>query len=304
MDTPAVNLNDIPLFVEVARRKSYTLAARALELPVSTLSRRIGDLERAIGLPLINRSTRRLGLTEAGLAYYERCRKLVGAANVAHEDLGDSAPPPTGVLRVAITHSLAVLLLPHTLEAFMRAYPGIHCEFDLALRRPDPASGCFDVMLRLVSSGDPVGMSVRELASVPTLLYASADYLNQHGVPRQPHDLQPLDCIRTTSSDSDSFWDLYGPDNRHVRVPVHGRLSVNNVSVAAVLASKRQGVVRLPQFPGMADHTRRLGLVQVLPAWRLAPLPVFAVFPSSVLPARTRAFMTYIEGMLTDRPAD
>ena len=81
-----------------------------------------------------------------------------------------------------------------------------------------------------------------------------------------------------------------------------GRLSVNSVSAAATLASRHLGVVRLPQFPGMTAQTERLGLQQVLPAWRLSPLPVFAVFPSPVLPARTRAFMTYIEGTLAGHP--
>ena len=301
MNTSAVNLNDIPLFVEVARRKSFSLAGLALKIPVSTLSRRVSDLERAIGVPLLNRNTRRIGLTEAGIAYFKRCEKLVDAATVAHEALSPASPAPAGVLRVAISHSLAVLLLPHTIGDFLHAHPGIVCEFDLTMRRPDAASGFFDVMLRLASSGDPSGMFVRELASVPTYLYASRTYLARHGEPDTPDALSAHQCVRTSASDSDSYWDLYGPQGSRERVAVHGRVSVNNVSAASSLSGLHLGITRLPLFPGAQQTAERMGLKRVLPDWQLAPLPLYAVFPSSTLPARTRAFMTYVEAELAKK---
>jgi len=294
----SINLNDIPLFVEVARRKSFSLAARALGLPTSTLSRRIGELERSIGLPLINRNTRRVGLTEAGLAYFERCQGLVDASRIAHESLSDTAESPQGILRVATSHSLATVLLPSTIGDFLRDHPEIRCKFDLSMRMPDASRGVFDVMLRLVSSGDPAGMFVRELASVPTYLYASADYLDRAGWPAVPADLASHACIRTTASDSDSYWDLYDNFGQRERVRVSGRVSANNVTAGNMLAGLGLGIARLPQFPGSETAATKFGLRRILAGWQIAPLPLYAVFPSSILPERTRLFMSYVEAAL------
>lgn len=298
MRSASINLNDIPLFVEVARRKSFSLAAQALGLPTSTLSRRIGELERSIGLPLVNRNTRRVGLTEAGHAYFERCQALVDASRIAHEALSDSSHNPQGTLRVATSHSLATLLLPSTIGDFLRDHPAIRCEFDLSMRMPDASRGVFDVMLRLVSSGDPAGMFVRELASVPTYLYASTDYLDRVGWPSTPADLERHACIRTTAGESDSYWDLYDSLGQRERVPVSGRVSANNVTAANMLAGLGLGVARLPQFPGAERAATRYGLQRILSGWQSASLPLYAVFPSSILPERTRAFMAYVEAAL------
>ena len=123
MEAPTVQLNDIALFVEVAKRKSFSLAARALDMPTSTLSRRINELERAIGLRLINRNTRRLDLTEAGAAYMRRCQGLIDEARLAHEQLLALAGGPSGNLRVSMPYSLAIWLLPEIINDFTERYP-------------------------------------------------------------------------------------------------------------------------------------------------------------------------------------
>src|SRR3546814_10121545 len=112
MESSPIQLNDIALFVEVARRKSFSMAARALSMPTSTLSRRIGQLEQAIGLRLINRNTRRLELTNAGTAYLRRCQGLVDEARLAHEQLLALSARPPGRLSISLPYSMAIWLLP------------------------------------------------------------------------------------------------------------------------------------------------------------------------------------------------
>src|SRR5690606_4834968 len=134
MESHPIQLNDIALFVEVARRKSFSLAARALSMPTSTLSRRISQLEHAIGLRLINRNTRRLELTNAGAAYLRRCQGLVDEARLAHEQLQTLSASPQGRLSIAIPYSIAMWLLPEALKAFTERYPDLECEFDMSMK--------------------------------------------------------------------------------------------------------------------------------------------------------------------------
>lgn len=123
MQAQTVQLNDIALFVEVAKRKSFSLAARALDMPTSTLSRRINQLEKAIGLRLINRNTRRLELTDAGTVYLLRCQGLIDETRLAREQLESLTGRPKGRLNISMPYSLAIWLLPTSLGAFLDSYP-------------------------------------------------------------------------------------------------------------------------------------------------------------------------------------
>ena len=141
MQAQTVQLNDIALFVEVAKRKSFSLAARALDMPTSTLSRRINQLEKAIGLRLINRNTRRLELTDAGMVYLQRCQGLIDETRLAREQLESLTGRPKGRLNISMPYSLAIWLLPTSLGAFLDSYPEIDCEFDLNLNASATSQG-------------------------------------------------------------------------------------------------------------------------------------------------------------------
>src|SRR3546814_13252285 len=135
MESSPIQLNVIARFVEVARRQSFSLAARALAMPTSTLSRRIGQLEQAIGLRLINRNTRRLALTNAGTAYLRRCQGLVDEARLAHEQLLSLSARPPGRLGIPIPSTMAIWLLPEALTAFTQRHPRPACEIGRPSRR-------------------------------------------------------------------------------------------------------------------------------------------------------------------------
>ncbi|HEX2011046.1 MAG TPA: LysR family transcriptional regulator, partial [Roseateles sp.] len=124
-------MNDMALFVEVVNAMSFRGAAEATGVPNSTLSRRVGILEKAIGLRLLHRTTRRIELTEAGQIYYERCRRIVDEARIAHEQLGEMLAQPSGVLRASLPVDFATIYLAPLIAEFARRYPGISFEFDL-----------------------------------------------------------------------------------------------------------------------------------------------------------------------------
>src|SRR5438128_11142552 len=121
-------LNDMALFVEVVKVRSFRRAAETIGMPNSTLSRRISALEKAIGLRLLNRTTRKIELTEAGQLYFERCKRIVGEARLAHEQLGETLAQPTGVLRVSLPVDFATIYLTPLVAEFAQRFPAIRFE--------------------------------------------------------------------------------------------------------------------------------------------------------------------------------
>lgn len=317
MEASPVQLNDIALFVEVAKRKSFSLAARALNMPTSTLSRRINELERAIGLRLINRNTRRLDLTEAGAAYMSRCQGLIDEARLAHEQLQTLSGGPSGNLRVSMPYSLAIWLLPETIRDFTDRYPEVECEFDLSMMTASDAQGTpFDIVLRFGRNSDyPVanidtgngnggapaprsdGAVVQELVSLDNYLYASDRYLERFGEPKTPGDLTQHQCLRTTIDDAHSHWTLYNGQVRE-QVPVSGHLAANNMSIAGTLAGLDLAITRMPHCQALDPIIKRNSLRRVLPGWSVDPISIYVIYPSSIQPAKTRAFMDFIRPKL------
>lgn len=293
-----IQLNDIALFVEVAKRKNFSQAAEALDMPASTLSRRVTELERRVGMKLLNRSTRRIDLTEAGLTYYERCRPLIEEARVAHDHLLDMAAQPKGRLRVSMPASLAQLFLPMVIGDFRAQYPDIECDFDLNMQPVDPISNPFDLALRIGHQPDS-NLVARQILLMGRRLYASPQYLALHGAPRTPADLGHHECLRPAMNEAFSYWVLQS-GARVERVAVSGRLAANNAGMLSRLASQGLGIAPLLFFDGMDHPLRNKELISVLPDWSLSPIPLFALLPSRTIPAKTRAFLDFIQPRLTD----
>lgn len=293
-----IQLNDIALFVEVAKRKSFSHTAEALGMPTSTLSRRVSELERDLGMKLLKRSTRRIELTEAGAVYFERCRHIVEEARVAHEQLQDMATQPKGRLRISMPASMAQYFLPVVIREFREQYPEIECDFDLSMRPIDPISNPFDLVLRFGQQPDS-SLIARQVVLMSAQLYASAAYLKQRGEPRVPTDLIHHECLRPAMNDMYSHWVLHS-GAKVERVPVTGRLAVNNVGMLGRLANHGYGITPLLVFDALERAIQQGGLQRVLPEWTLASVPLLALLPSRHIPAKTRAFLDFIQPRMHD----
>ncbi len=282
-------LRDIALFVEVVHTKSFRIAAEHLDMPTSTLSRRISLLERNIGLRLLNRTTRRVEVTDAGAAYFAKCAHLVDEARVAHEDLLDNATHAKGILRLSCSHDFASLYLPTVLADFTRQHSGVSVELDLTARKVDLVAENFDAALRLGRLPDS-SLIARKMGHLQSALYAAPAYLRTAPPLRAPADLAQHMCIRMNSVESGSVWALYGPDATTLeRVTVQGRFSMAGMSVIRQLCLQGGGVGVLDER--MAAEDLAAGhLVPVLPEWRLAPTPLHLLTPSRLMPARVRLF--------------
>ena len=289
-------LNDMALFVEVVRAMSFRRAADAIGVPNSTLSRRVSALEKTIGLRLLHRTTRKLELTEAGQIYYERCKRIVAEAKLAHEQLGDLLAQPSGVLRVSLPVDFATTYLAPLISEFARCYPGIRFDFDLTPRRVDLVAEPFDVAIRMGEPQDS-GLIARPLASLPTYLYASPSYLASAGEPLQPADLSLHECLgfRTVKA---LVWALNCPTTQtDMQVEVGGRFQLNNVGMMRRLATLGLGIVLMNEAM-VADELASGRLQRVLPLWQGEPVPVYVITETRLLPAKTQRFIEFLRERL------
>jgi DNA-binding transcriptional LysR family regulator len=286
-------LSDIALFIEVVDAKSFTKAAERLEMPASTLSRRIAALEAGIGFRLLKRTTRMVDTTAEGAAYYGRCKHLVEEANLAHEEISDTIHMVSGVLRLACTPDFANLYLAPVLTRYCRENPGVGVELSLSTQVEDLLSNNLDLAIRMGPQRNS-SLVARPVGSLRQGLYASAQFLNGCGVLiRTPQDLSRVECIRLTSSASASSWSMQradGDDASRQKVSVSGRMVSGGPHLACQLAMQGCGVGLLDQ--NLADVYVRPGQLQaVLPQWQPMAVQVHALTTSRLLPARVRRFM-------------
>lgn len=291
-----IQLNDIALFVEVARRGSFSLSAAALGVPPSTLSRRVSELERDLGMPLLKRSTRKIGLTEAGALYFERCRDLIDEARVAHEQLQASIACPGGQLSVSLPASLAQVFVPTVIDAFHRRYPDIHCHFELGNQRVDPISSTCDIALRFGQQPSS-SLIVHVISAMTPRLYASVDYLDRYGAPRTPADLARHQCL--VGAPTGEFQWVLRSEAREERVRVSGKVAANDSGMIRSLVRAGVGIGPLLKFEaGGASGGDKIA--HVLERWSLPRVPLVALLPTRKVPARVRAFLDFIRPNLQD----
>ena len=282
-------LNDMALFVEVAQTRSFRRAADATGVPNSTLSRRISALEKAIGLRLLHRTTRKVELTEAGQIYYERCRRIVDEARIAHEQLGEMLAQPSGVLRASLPVDFAIIYMAPLLAEFASRYPGITFDFDLTPRRVDLVSEPFDVAIRMGESADS-NLIARLLARLSVQAYASPRYLELSGEPMHPAELVRHECLGFPKAGK---WALHrGAET--VEVEVGGRFLVNSVGMFRRLATLDLGVILLPEEIAAEDLAAGR-LRRVLLEWQGNPIPVYALTETRLLPAKTQRFIEFLQ---------
>lgn len=282
-------LNDMALFVEVAHTRSFRRAAELTGVPNSTLSRRISALEKAIGLRLLHRTTRKVELTEAGQLYYERCRRIVDEARLAHEQLGEMLAQPSGVLRASLPVDFATIYMAPLIAEFAGRYPGITFEFDLTPRRVDLVSEPFDVAIRMGELADS-NLVARLLARLSVQVYASPRYLELSGEPRHPSDLAQHECLGFPKAGP---WSLHrGAET--VEVEVGGRFLVNSVGMFRRLATLDLGLILLPEEIAAEDLAAGR-LRRILPDWQGKSTPVYALTETRLLPAKTQRFIEFLQ---------
>ena len=290
-----VDPNDLLIFARVAELGSFSRAAERLGLPKSTVSRRLAALEQRMGERLLLRTTRRQTVTEFGLQLLEHARQVVAEMDAVAVLREQRQAAPSGRLRVSMPSDFANLLLVDSLAAFMALHPAISLELDLSPRRVDLLGEGFDVAIRMGDLPDDALLVASKLAVFTHGLYASPDYLAEHGDPQSPDDLARHAAVRLMrGSGEPAAWTLIQGDQRWSGVPA-GRASANSPEMLIRLARAGAGVAAVPDGFAQAD-VRSGALRRVLPGWTLPTSTAWAVYPGrKLMPAKTRAFVDMLQ---------
>jgi DNA-binding transcriptional LysR family regulator len=290
-----VDPNDLLIFARVAELGSFSRAAERLGLPKSTVSRRLAALEQRVGERLLLRTTRRQTVTEFGLQLLEHARQVVAEMDAVAVLREQRQAAPSGRLRVSMPSDFANLLLVDSLAAFMALHPAISLELDLSPRRVDLLGEGFDVAIRMGDLPDDALLVASKLAVFTHGLYASPDYLAEHGDPQSPDDLARHAAVRLMrGSGEPAAWTLIQGDQRWSGVPA-GRASANSPEMLIRLARAGAGVAAVPDGFAQAD-VRSGALRRVLPGWTLPTSTAWAVYPGrKLMPAKTRAFVDMLQ---------
>jgi DNA-binding transcriptional LysR family regulator len=284
-----IRIEDMRLFAKVAETKSFTGAARILGIPKQTLSRRVAELERALGVQLMHRTTRRLQLSDVGAAYAERCAELVRLADEANRVVSEVDDTPRGTLRVTADPVFGDAFVTGLVVEYARRWPETRLDVVLARRRVDLIEERFDAAFR-IGQGDDASLSGVELGPARVRYCASPAYVARAGAPAKAEQLTDHDCIVVTSDAMPVRWPVPGPRGARL-VPVSGRLTLSSFAMAHAATLAGLGVGLFPEF-ACAEDLRRGSLVPVLDSCIVDVGAVWLLYPARrFLPARLRAFV-------------
>jgi DNA-binding transcriptional LysR family regulator len=293
-----LDFNHLQTFYWVAKNSGFTAAAKALELPKSTVSRHIALLETRLGARLLERTTRRIALTEIGQLYLAHCERVMADAEEAERAVTAYTSQPRGLLRVGVPVTFARAFLAPLLPAFCRKYPELKLELVLGGALLDPVEQVLDVVIHVGRLQDSAYV-VRKLGSTPQYLYASKEYLRKSGSPGEPAALATHEAIALTRSPKGTRWKLQTRDGEVAEeVKVEPRVAVADPVIGFQLAEAGLGVAMLPEF--LATGSKKLQ--RVLPEWRPAEVEFFALYPARRLTApKLRVFLDELEKNLSFR---
>ena len=295
------SLTDIAVFVQVVDSGSFTAAAERLEISKSVVSKYVSRLEDRLGARLLNRTTRRLSLTEVGHVFYERSRKGLADIEDAELEVSRMQGTPRGTLRLNTPMSFGIMHIAPGLAEFMRQYPDVTVDMNLNDRIVDVIDEGYDVSIRIAELPDS-SLVARRLAPCRHAIVAAPEYLEAHGTPRTPAELQDHNIITYRYQESAQEWHFHAADNKASAVPVAGSLTVDNSLAirAALLAGV--GIGRTPTFV-VGEDIREGRLVSLLKGYETLEVSIYLVYAQRRhMSPKVRAFLDFMAARIREVP--
>jgi DNA-binding transcriptional LysR family regulator len=294
-------LDSMSILIAVVDAGSLSAAARLLDMPLATVSRKVAELEAHLNTRLLHRSTRQLSLTEAGISYVAACRRILEEIGEAERAATGEYASPKGELLVTAPVAFGRLHVVPVVAEFLTQYPDISVNLLLTDRVVHLMDEHADAAIRIGELPDSMLMATR-VGTVRRLICASPGYLAAHGVPARPQDLAGHACITFEVLASMRAW-VFGSGKGELSVPVQSRLTVNTAEAAIAAATLGVGLIRVLSYQ-VADAVREQALRVVLEEFESAPLPVSLVHTGQApLPLKLRAFLDFVTPRLRARTA-
>lgn len=286
------NFIDIPIFLTVVEENSFTRAAEKLGLTSSAVSKRVSNLEKHLNVKLLNRTTRRIELTEAGERYIEYARHAYRAVEEAEYAATENENMPNGILRVSAPVTFGNIVLANLLPAFLKKYPQLKVDVDLTDVFSKVNIEDFDLMLTsahfINSSYNATTISVSE-----TKVIASPEFISEYGAPDKPEDLVNFNCLLPSTHQIPNQW-VFSKDEDEIKVTVSGNIKINNPLAVKTLTLNGMGIACL----GMnliEEDIKNGSLVALLNDYKIPPRTFRAIYPKkNYIPAKVKAFIDFL----------
>jgi DNA-binding transcriptional LysR family regulator len=277
----------------VVEQGSFAGASERLNMSTSAVSRHVAELETHLATRLLNRTTRRISLTESGQAYFERALHLLADLEETEAVVSSSTVAPRGTIRLTCSTSFGVPYLAPAIGAFQAKYPDVRFDISASNQFVDLVEDGLDLAIRIGDLGNP-NLIARRIGTMRLVACASPDYLKRNGVPKHPDDLVKHNCFAYEYSPSKNTWPFRDSKNNEVKARIAGSVHANNGEMLAAIAAAGVGIALEPDFiinPLLASGA----LVPILQDFKPAPYSIYAVYPSRRhLSAKVRTFVDFL----------
>ena len=285
-------LKGMSIFAKVVELGSFTAAARQLHLSVSSISQIVAKLEDELQVKLLNRSTRSLGLTEAGKIYYQGCRRMLAEASQVHEQLYAFNNTPIGILRIGCSSTMAQNVLSAMTSEMLREYPGLSVNLVTGIPAPDLIANGLDIVVRVGALQDS-NLFSRRLGAMPMVVCAAKSYLAQHGTPEKPGEIDNFSWLEYSVRPDNTF-ELVAPEGLVTRLTPQGRFVTNDSQTLIRWLKAGCGIAYVPLM-WVIDEINA-GEVDILfPKYHSEPRPVYALYTEKdKLPLKVQVCIDYL----------
>lgn len=285
-------LKQMSVFAKVVECGSFTAAARRLENSVSSISQTVSKLENELNVKLLNRSTRRIGLTEAGRIYYQGCRRMLQEVQQVHEQLYAFNNTPTGTLRLGCSSTMAQNVLATMTADMLKAYPGLSVNLVAGIPAPDLIADGLDVVIR-VGALQNSGLFSRRLGAMPMVVCAAKSYLSQYGTPEKPSDMANFSWLEYNVR-PDSNFELIAPEGITTQISPQGRFVTNDSQTMIRWLKAGAGIAYAPLMWVIEEIKR--GEVEILfKHYHSDPRPVYALYTEKdKMPLKVQVCIDYL----------
>lgn len=291
-------VEEMTTFAMVAEAHSFTQAAKQLGKSKTYVSLQVSRLEKAIGLQLLFRTTRHLELTEAGLSYLDYCKQILHTVDEASKAVDVLKGSMLGTIKLSVPVSLGRVFLDDVISAFQSRYPDIQIQLELHNSIKNLKQERLDMAVRISSHLDEDLVAIR-IGELKTIIYASPDYLSQHGYPKTPEDLVHHKVILHSQVDSDHHWPLVIDEDLH-RIKVSWKIAINSYLLIREAALSGKGLARLPTYLVKEDVTNNR-LQPILTTYQAPSQAIYLVYDyQGVLPLKNRVFIDFLKVWFAD----
>ncbi|MCW0321874.1 HTH-type transcriptional activator AaeR [Pantoea dispersa] len=285
-------LKGMSIFAKVVELGSFTAAARQLQLSVSSISQIVARLEDELQVKLLNRSTRCLGLTEAGKIYYQGCRRMLAEASQVHEQLYAFNNTPIGILRIGCSTTMAQNVLSAMTSEMLHEYPGLSVNLMTGIPAPDLIANGLDVVIRVGELQDS-NLFSRRLGAMPMVVCAAKSYLAQHGTPEKPAEIDNFSWLEYSVRPDNTF-ELVAPEGQVTRLTPQGRFVTNDSQTLIRWLKAGCGIAYVPLM-WVIDEINAGEIDILFPQYHSEPRPVYAVYTEKdKLPLKVQVCINYL----------